>query len=102
MKEHCKEIAGALKEAKEGTLLEVTVQPGSRREGIEISDGSIIVRVREPPSEGRANEALLRLFKKKLKLKVEIVAGAKSRRKELLVRNASPEQVAEALCRALA
>ena len=52
MKEHCKEIAGALKEAKEGTLLEVTVQPGSRREGIEISDGSIIVRVREPPPRG--------------------------------------------------
>ena len=101
MNEQCMKLARIVGESESGAILEVIVQPGSKREGIEVRDGEVIVRVREPPSEGRANDALIRLFRKKLKLKASIIAGAKSRKKKLLVGNASPEQVIEAICKTI-
>jgi len=38
----------------------VDVKPNARVPGIELVEGRLIVRVKEPPTEGKANEAVLR------------------------------------------
>lgn len=63
----------------------VRVKPNSRREGVEsLPDGSLQVQVNAPPSEGRANEAMIRLlaeYYRVPKSDVTITSGAGSRRK---------------------
>lgn len=38
----------------------VEVKPNSKSPGIESADGCLLVRVKEPPTEGKANAAVLR------------------------------------------
>ncbi len=65
--------------------LTVHVRPGAARAGIGGShDGALVIRVREPASDGRANEAVVRAVADELGLPrrdVRIVAGTRSRRK---------------------
>ncbi len=65
--------------------LTVHVRPGATRAGIGGShDGALVIRVREPASDGRANDAVVRAVADELGLArraVRIVAGARSRRK---------------------
>lgn len=70
---------------KDDCILKVQVYPSSRREEILYNDGVIIVHVSSPPRGGRANEDIVKLFKKKLKVKVRIESGFKSRDKTLRV-----------------
>ena len=72
----------------EGLTLTVRVKPRARREGIEgVRDGVLQVALREPPLEGRANEALVRLLAKALELRrrqVRLLHGERSREKTVL------------------
>jgi len=65
--------------------LTVHVRPGARRPGIGgTHDGALVVRVCEPASDGRANDAVVRAVADELGLArraVRIVAGTHSRRK---------------------
>ena len=66
----------------------VKVTPGSKREEV-IEDGErLLVRVKEPSREGRANEAVIKLvaehFGVSLK-SVRIVSGHRSRNKTLVI-----------------
>jgi len=64
---------------------EVKVRPNSKTEGVvEEESGSFTVRVRQPPSEGRANKAVITLLAKHLGLResqISIVKGLRSRNK---------------------
>lgn len=63
-----------------GKLLEIKVAPNSRTE--EVVEGEpTVVRVKEPPREGRANRAAVRLLSRHFGAPVRIVAGGRSRRK---------------------
>lgn len=61
----------------------MTVKPGAKAPGIVVgADGSIIVRVREPATEGKANEAVRRAIARALGAPpsvVTLVRGASSR-----------------------
>ena len=65
--------------------IEVTVKPGAKAPGIVVGpDGSVIVRVREPATEGKANEAVRRAIARELDVppsSVTLLRGASSRRK---------------------
>ncbi|MEO0025703.1 MAG: DUF167 domain-containing protein [candidate division WOR-3 bacterium] len=65
--------------------VKVRVKPGSAKNQIVRNpDGSLIVAVREPPVEGRANRAaaeLLATFFRVPKSAVRLVAGTRSRQK---------------------
>ena len=67
------------------TRLKVRVSPGARRPGIGGRHGDAWkVRVAEPPEDGRANEALLRLLAQTLdvpRARVTLVSGHSSRDK---------------------
>jgi len=78
----------ASRAAREGTVLDVRVKPNSSREEVEgVVDGRLVVRVKAPPVEGRANKALTRLLSRELGISpssVEVIRGLKSRDKTLL------------------
>ena len=77
-------------------MLNVRVTPRAGRDEIAGSrEGVLQVRLRAPPVEGQANEALRRLLAKRLDVApsaVEIVAGASSRSKWVRVEGLSEDE----------
>ena len=78
----------------DGVVLDVRVTPRSARDAIEgveyRADGRAVLRarVRAPPFEGEANDALRRLIARELRIaprQVEIAAGASARLKRLRI-----------------
>jgi uncharacterized protein len=88
-----------LKRTSTGCQLAVRVQPGaSRSEVAGLHGAELKVRVKAPPVEGKANEALLECLAKLFRVKrseCELLRGEKSRSKTVFVRGLD-----EALARA--
>ncbi len=84
-------------EGKEGVILEVKVIPGSRRREVKKSNGILICRLESEPTRGKANEELIKTLRKIFSREIEIISGKKSRRKRILIRGASLEEVEEKL-----
>ena len=83
------------------TLLDVHVQPRARTSEVVGFHGEAIkVRLRSPPVEGAANEELIRLLADLLKIDrrdVELVRGAKSRRKRIRINGLALDHIYRAL-----
>jgi uncharacterized protein len=86
-----------LKESKKGLTFDIQVIPhASRAEIVGIQDGALKIKVTAPPVEGAANEACIKLLANELGLKksrMEISAGAKSRKKTVMVNNISKTEL---------
>jgi len=68
------------------TKLKLRVSPGARRPGIAGRHGDAWkVRVAEPPEDGRANDAVVRLVSNALGVSAELVSGFASRDKVVAV-----------------
>lgn len=65
--------------------INVKVKPGARNEQVtRVDDGHLIVSVKEPPVEGKANEALIRVLSEYLNVPkncIQILRGGKGRNK---------------------
>ncbi len=62
----------------------VKVKPNSKVEDIIEEDGTFIIKVKEPPTEGKANRAVIRLLAKHFgvsETRLRITTGFKSRNK---------------------
>ena len=97
-------LADALSHHPDGVVIALEVSPNAKRE--RFPDGynpwrhAIGCAVSAPPLDGRANRAVLALVAGALgarKGEVELVAGATSSLKRVLVRGRSVSEVAEAL-----
>ena len=81
--------------------VEVHLRPAAKRSEIEgFRDGILHARVKEPPREGRANEALVALVAEALgvpKRDVAIIRGFSSRDKVLSVAGLSSEELMDRL-----
>jgi uncharacterized protein (TIGR00251 family) len=91
---------------KESCLLIVRVQPGASRTEVKalLSDGSIRVRLRAPPVEGRANAELVMLLCQFFKVpasSVRIVRGLTSRQKSIVIEGMTKADAAEIVARTL-
>ena len=88
-----------VKESKKGLTFEIQVTPhASREEIVGMQEGALKIKITASPVEGAANEACLKLLAKALKLRksqLEILAGAKSRKKVVLVKDISKEDLEE-------
>lgn len=98
------DLADALSPHPDGVVIALEVSPNARRE--RFPDGynpwrhAIGCAVSAPPLDGRANRAVLALVAGALgarKGEVELVSGATSSLKRVLVRGRSVDQVAAAL-----
>lgn len=57
------ELTAALEQlAKETGRLEIKVTPGAGRDEVKIADGGVQVRVTAPPTDGAANEAVIKVL----------------------------------------
>lgn len=78
-----------IRETRNGLCFDIHVNPHASRAGITgLSEGMLKVKVTAPPVEGAANEACITLLSKKLGLRknqIKISAGAKGRKKTILV-----------------
>jgi uncharacterized protein (TIGR00251 family) len=85
----------------EACEIAVRLQPrASADEIVGERDGVLLVRVRAPPAEGRANDALCRLIAKRLHVaagRVEVIRGARARQKLVRVWGLDARQVGDAL-----
>lgn len=64
--------------------IRVKVKPGSKSEGISREGASFTVMVREPPREGRANQAVIKLLAAYFGIpqsQVRVLSGFRSRNK---------------------
>jgi uncharacterized protein (TIGR00251 family) len=60
--------------------IEIKVIPNSNVEAV-VEAEPLIVRVKEPPTKGKANKAVVKLLSGYFNARVRIVSGTKSRRK---------------------
>ena len=86
------------------TRLKLRVSPGARRPGIAGRHGDAWkVRVSEPPEDGRANEAVLRLLAEALdvpRARIELVSGHGSRDKIVMLDGLEQAQTEQLLASA--
>lgn len=103
MEKCCPEsMTSAIWETERGTILKVNVRPKSREKSLvaEISPEVIVVNLKSPAREGKANSELVKRMAKALEVSsssVTLVAGHKSREKTLLVQGLSPEDIEQRL-----
>ncbi|MDO9286087.1 MAG: DUF167 domain-containing protein [Aquabacterium sp.] len=78
-----------LRAAGEHCVLDLSVQPGAKRTGIDgLHDGALRVRLAAPPVDGKANAALLSWLADELrcpKRDLTLLRGEASRRKQVQV-----------------
>ena len=82
------DVSEALRMVDSGVEIDITVSPRSDRSGTEGVDEwrkRLIVRVKAPPLDGRANKEVEDLFKKVTGCKSEVIRGQTSRQKTVLV-----------------
>ncbi len=81
----------------EGCILPVRAQPGAQKAGaLGERNGALKVSVKAPPTDGRANLALVEALAEALGLKrsqVELIGGQTSRDKRFLIRGVKKEEL---------
>ena len=90
-----------IREHEDGVTIDIKVHPGSSRRGLLFREGErLSVYVHSAPEKGKANKEVIKLLLKELGVpssRLEIVKGERSRRKTILVKDASVEEVMKRL-----
>ncbi|MDD3471239.1 MAG: DUF167 domain-containing protein [Syntrophaceae bacterium] len=90
-----------IRQTKKGLEIRIKVTPNSSQESISYKDGeALIVKLKSPPVDGKANKELVRILSKKLRIsqsEVQITRGFNSREKTLLVQGINETQAADLL-----
>ncbi len=84
--------------AEQVLLLNVRVQPSAKKDEISgwMDDGTLKVKVRGKPVEGKANDSLVQFLSKALgisKSSIEIVSGEKAKNKRLKISGIRKETI---------
>ena len=86
-----------LSDAPDGCILQVRAHPGAKRNAITgIHDGALKISLTTPPTDGRANDALIAFLAEQLRLpraRIALVSGQTSRSKVLRVTGLNAEEV---------
>ena len=90
-----------LRATTSGCTLNVRVHPGARRNAIiGIHDGALKISLATPPTDGRANAALIAFLAEALNIPragITLTTGATSRSKTLHLEGLTPDALAAAL-----
>lgn len=82
-----------LTETKDGVVIEVFVKPNSQKFGVTLEGDEIVVRCTEEPVKGKVNKELIKELTKLFHAQVELVSGATSKQKKLLIKNLGRNEV---------
>lgn len=86
-----------LTETKDGIVLEVFVKPNSPRFSLAVEGDEVVVRCTDEPVKGKVNKELVKELGKLFRAQVELVSGATSKQKRLLIKGTSLNVVADVL-----
>ncbi len=81
---------------KSGVLISITAKPNSRAFNAMIDENRIVICLKSRPEDNKANIELIKELKRLLKKEVSIVSGEKSKKKKLLIHNATEGEVRSA------
>ena len=85
----------------DSTILECRVHPNSSRDSIEEPrDGHLVIHLSARAVEGKANEALIALLSKRLKVaksRISLIQGQRNRNKVVAVKGMSPQEIGNCL-----
>jgi uncharacterized protein len=82
-----------INETKNGVIITVFVKPNSPKFRIELDGDEIVAHCTEEPVKGKVNKEIIKEFTKLFHTKVEIVFGATSRQKKLLIKDAERKEI---------
>jgi uncharacterized protein (TIGR00251 family) len=82
-----------LTETKDGTIIEVYVKPNSPKFEVQVEGDEIVVRSTEEPERGKVNKEIVKQLSKLFHTSVELVSGATSRQKILLIRGVTKNEI---------
>ena len=90
-----------IREVPDGCILPVRVHPGAKRNAITGShDGALKISLTIPPTDGRANDALIAFLAERLSIprfRIGLLTGATSRSKTLRITGKSAAEIQAAL-----
>lgn len=89
----------SIEETKNGVLLRVYVKPKSPDFRVMVEGDEIVVFCREQPVQGKVNRELVKELTKLFHKRVELVSGATSRQKMLLISDVKKSDVEQVLRR---
>ena len=83
----------SISETKDGVIVTIFVKPNSPKFSVEIEGDEIIVHSTEEPIKGKVNKEIIKEFTKLLQNQVEIVSGATSKQKRLLIKGMETKEI---------
>ena len=75
----------SIKETQDDVVITIFVKPNSPKFSVELDGDEIVVHATEEPEKGKVNKEIIKELTKRFKAKVELVSGATSRQKQLVV-----------------
>ena len=89
------DVQQAIRDHPQGVIVTTTVVPGaSKSEIVGLHGATLRVRVAAPPEDGKANKAVIELLAEGFGCRVDLLSGARSRVKAVLLRDAERVAVA--------
>ena len=82
-----------LNETKDGTLIEVFVKPNQPRFEVKIEGDEILVFSTEEPVKGKVNKEIIKGLSRLFHAEVELISGATSKKKHLLVKGVEKNEI---------
>ena len=82
-----------LTEAKDGTVIDVSVKPNQPRFEVKIDGDEILVFSTDEPVKGKVNKEILKGLSRLFHAEVELISGATSKQKRLLVKGVEKNEI---------
>jgi uncharacterized protein len=82
-----------LTETKDGTIIEVFVKPNSLKFEVAVEGDEIVIRCTEEPVKGKVNKELIKELTKLFHTRIGLVSGSASRKKLLLIKDATKNEI---------
>jgi uncharacterized protein (TIGR00251 family) len=82
-----------LQQAENGVLIGIRVKPSARRFAIRRTGDQLVIEVKSPPLDDKANEEAVRELSAFLGKPVRLLKGRRSRQKIFLVRDAALSEI---------
>jgi uncharacterized protein (TIGR00251 family) len=87
-----------LEERDDSIFITLNIHPNSQQNKFLLTDYSIEIYVKEPPTKGKANQALIKYLSKKLEISsssIKVIRGEKSKKKIVSISGLTQQQILE-------
>jgi uncharacterized protein (TIGR00251 family) len=87
----------SIAETNDGVILTIFVKPNAPKFKIELDGNEIVVYSTEEPVKGKVNKEIIKELTKLFRKEIEIVSGATSKQKKVLIRNIRKKEIEGAI-----